>query len=1674
MNSEQHPGAPKDEPVLISSLVARQASLTPDAVAVVDGDRTVTYAELDARANQLAHHLVSLGAGPDVPVGVCLYRGLDLVVSLLGLWRAGAAYVPFTPDLPPRRLARLVEGSGVATVLTETEAAGTIRSAGARPLIVDTIRAELDRMPVTAPEQRASGANAAYVIYTSGSTGEPKGVVVTQAGIANRVDFAVRQAGLGADDRVLQKTTIAFDAHCWEVFAPLTVGGVLVLAPLGVERDPAAMVAAVRDHRVTVLQLVPSVLLLMVEEEALAGCDALRLVFSAGEPLYAELLHRLLDRLGRPVEVWNTYGPTECSIDITAHRADPEQRTGPVPIGRPIPGMRVLVVDRSGRPVGPGTPGELLAGGVGVARGYLNRPGLTAGSFVPDPFAADGSRLYRTGDRVRWRRDGVLEYLGRLDDQVKVNGVRIEPAEIERTLLSHPLVAAATVAAYEGGPDSSKRLAAYLVPRPGLDLVELRGFLAQLLTAPQLPSAFMLLERLPLGPTGKVDRRALPSPGSLDAGGRPVHRAPVTEAEEAVAAVWREVLKLDLVGLDDDFFQLGGTSLQLTRLVSRLRIATGRSFALRGFFKATTLAAQADLLSVGVPAGPRPVPRTGPLPLSFAQRRLWFSDRMNPGGPEWVAALVLRPEAPVGAAEVRRVLDTLVERHEALRTRYLVRDGEPLQVVAPPAPVPLRTAAAEDRTTATALFHAMLGEEQQQGFDLAEGPLLRAVMVTQPDGSALVGVALHHITTDGWSTTVLEREFHELLAAHRAGRLPELPELPVQYADYAVWQRTQLTEERLEQELAHWRGTLDGMPQLELATDLPRPAVRDGRGSVLPFTVPAATAAPLLELGRSRGATPFMTLLTAFATVLARRTGQWDLPIGTPVSGRDCPEVEQTVGFFLNSLVLRCALDGAGSFEQALAAVRTTATSAFAHQELPFDRLVEELAPERDLSRTPLFQVAFDLHDGEFNSLIADDDDLDLLKRMWQATHTDLTLVLRTQPDGSLAGGLEYDSSLFEEATVRRMAGHLLRVAEQAVAAPGTPLAAIDMLSEAETAELDTWSTAPGAQPQRSVRAEFEARAAETPDAVAVAGPGFGLTYAELDAAAERLAARLRTLGVGPESLVGVLLDRGGELVTALLAVWKAGGAYLPLDPSFPADRVNRMLAEGGARVVVTGHGHAAGIAAGPAVVDLDLDLDREWDGEAAPAGSGPAPADDLDQLAYTIFTSGSTGRPKGVAVTHRGLANHVAWAARELAGRGEGGGALFSSAAFDLVVPNIWAPLTTGQRLWVLPQDQEGTVLGRDLLAAGPFSFLKLTPGHLEILTHQLTPAEAAGLAAVVVVAGEALPGALADRWATWLGPERLINEYGPTEASVGTCVLPLTAPVAPGTVPIGRPLPGMSMRVLDADLRPVPVGARGELHVGGTGVARGYLDRPSLTAERFLPDPYGPPGSRMYRTGDLARVLDGGVVDFLGRGDDQVKVRGYRVELGEIRAALLEHPGVDEAVVVPHRQPSGDTALAAYLVGAAAPAELAAHAAALLPDYMVPGSITVLEAMPLNANGKVDRGRLPAPGQQRPDGPVAPRDEVEQAVADIWTELLGAVPGSVHDNFFLLGGNSILAIRLIADLQETFQLDLPVRVAFESPTVAALAREIESRIRAEIDRLSDDEVASAHARSFEKELNA
>ncbi|MFC8433320.1 amino acid adenylation domain-containing protein [Streptomyces sp. NPDC057253] len=1647
---------------LLPERFAEQAFRTPHAVAVVDGERAVTYEELDRASARMARLLGDLGAGPETLVGVSLPRSVDLVVALLGVWRAGAGYVPLDPAQPAARLSSLIRESGAGLVLAGAELERAVAEAGARR--VDPA-AELPSAdgPLAAPDPDG----VAYAIFTSGSTGTPKAVAVTHAGIANRVGWTVERHALGAGDRVLQKTTIGFDAAGWEIFAPLVGGGTVVLAPAGAERDPAALLRAVAEHRVTVLQVVPSVLRLLVEEGDWSGCGPLRLLFSAGEALHAELVAKVRELAGPGLEVWNTYGPTECSIDVTAFAADPAVTTGPVPIGRPLPGMKVLVLDPSGAPVPVGVPGELYVGGVGVARGYAGRPALTAERFVPDPYES-GARLYRTGDQVRWRADRTLEYLGRLDHQVKVNGVRIEPGEVEAALAAHPSVTGAVVVPYEG-EDGGKRLAAHLTtdgPAPGS--TELRVFLAEWLPESHVPSFFHVLDAFPLLASGKADRAALPTPAEIAAASRSGFVAPRDAAEELVAGVWAELLGRERVGALDDFFALGGTSLQLTRLAARLRAASGEKISLRGLFGATTVEAQARLLGTPPAATAeseslRPTPRTGALPLSSGQRRLWFLDRMHPGSPEWVAPLFLRLPSGLDPADLAAALDALAARHEPLRTRYLAEGGEVRQVIDAPgtAGVELRVEDA-GRDAVSGLF----AEQFAKGFDLAAGPLWRALLVRLPGEDHLLLLTLHHITCDGWSTVVLERELRELCAARMEGRKPELPALELQYADYGAWQHARLTEDFVQAELTHWRAALDGVEPVELPADRPRPAVRDPRGAVVPLRVPERTAAALTELGRGHGATPFMTLLTAYATLVARWSGRWDVPVGTPVAGRTRPETEHMVGFFLNSLVVRCGLTPDLGFAEALVRVRDAARAAFVHQELPFERLVDELQPERDLSRTPLYQVAFDLHSEGVTSVVTEDADLAAFTEAWQVAKTDLSLFMRQTPEGALDGVLEYATSLFDQATAARMAGHFLTLLDQVAAHPDAPLGSLDLLGEQERRQLlDGWNDTAWESDERTILERFEEQARTRPDRTALAFGERTVSYGELDTAANRLAQQLRTLCVGAERRVAVLLDRSPELVTALLAVWKAGGAYVPVDPSYPAERVAAMCRAAGVRTAVTASAYEqrfTGVA-GLRVLRLDTDAAEI----AVRPAAAPARDRDPDRLAYVIFTSGSTGVPKGVEVTQRGLANHVAWAARELAGRDHGGAALFSSVAFDLVVPNLWAPLVTGQRLFLLPQDTDMSELGKRLSEAAPFSFLKLTPGHLDILAHQLSPAQAGSLTPLTVVAGEPFTRAALERWRE-LAPEMLlVNEYGPTEASVGTSVFPVPqdeAEPVPDVLPIGRPLPGMTMYVLDPALNPVPVGVAGELYVGGTGVARGYAGRPELTAERFVPDPYGDAaGARLYRTGDLVRRLPDGNVAFLGRLDDQVKIRGYRVELGEIRAVVEEHPQIREAVVVVHRPEGGEPALACYAVPAAPGAELpdlGASLAARLPEYMIPATFTALDAIPVNANGKVDRRALPEPGR-REDGPahVAPKGPVQERIAEVWTELLG-VQASAHDNFFHIGGNSILAIRLISRIQQEFGIDFAVRTVFEGPTIAQLAATVTDRVTAEVAALSDREL--------------
>ncbi|WP_245744527.1 non-ribosomal peptide synthetase [Lentzea fradiae] len=1567
-------------------LIARQAASSPDAVALVEGTREVSYRELDRRSNQLAHSLRANGVRPADVVAVRLPRSADLIVALLAVWKAGAAYLPIDPTHPAARIETLLADAGPRLVID-----------------ADVVADALGEQDFSAPDVPVSGDHPAYVLHTSGSTGTPKGVVISHAGIGNHLGWRVRSLGLQAGDRVLQKTAITFDAACWEIWAPLISGATVVLAPAGAERDAAAITRAVVEHGITVLQVVPSVLRALVEEPGWADCTTLRVLSSGGEQLHADLVQRFLRAAGNcDVTVWNTYGPTECSVEATAHEADSLQRSGPVPIGAPIDGVRAVVAP----------DGELLLGGPGVAHGYLGNPALTAERFVPDPGGPPGSRLYRSGDLVRVRADGTFEFLGRTDHQVKVNGVRIEPGEVETALQAHPAVLQAVVAPFDAATGAT-RLAAYV--RMG-EQADLAAYLGTRLPETHVPAAFVELDEFPMTSSGKVDRRALPVPGAGPAA------APGTEAEELVAGVWRELLGVARVGAHDDFFRLGGSSLQLTRLGNRLRAATGVEIPLAALLSATTVTAQARLIdprpASSVPVVP--VPRTGPLPLSFGQQRLWLLDRIHPRSREWVSGLFLRTDA--AETDVRRALDALVARHESLRTRFGA--DEPLQLIDPPRPMELRVVTG---TTPDEIAE-ILDEDARRGFDLANGPVVRALLF--PEQQRLV-VLMHHIVCDGWSSAVLEREFHEVLA----GR--ELPAPTVHYADFAVWQRDRLTDDVLEGELTHWRQVLEGSTPLALRTDRPRPAAREAQGAVVSFTIPAPVAAALAELGRRSDATPFMTMLTAYATLLARYTAQWDVVIGTPVAGRDRPEVEDVVGFFLNSLVLRCRLAGELTFEQALETVRNTCKEAFAHQELPFERLVAELAPERDLSRTPLYQVAFDFHGDELTGAPEDDAELSTLVAASRVAKTDLTLYLRNQSDGSMTGMLEYATALFDHSTVDRLARHFQHLLHSLAESPRTRLDTVGLLTADERDAVREWTENPVEPVVTSVLDEFERQAAATPDAVALVTGGRSVTYADLDAHATRLAHRLRDRGVGPESVVGVLLDRGADLLAAFLAVWKAGAAYVPLDPDFPADRVGYVLADARADVLVTADAYRDRF--GGQVV-----LAGDEGGDASPLPRRT----DLDGLAYVIYTSGSTGRPKGVQVPHRGLANHVRWAAGELAKTG--GAPVFSSVAFDLVVPNVWAPLVAGHSTHLLPQDLDLSELGARLLEAAPFGFIKLTPGHLDVLSHQLTHDERARLADVIVVAGEALPPRLAEQWVHC----NLVNEYGPTETSVGTCVYPVREPVG-DSVPIGKPLPGMTMHVLDDLLRPVPVGVVGEVYVGGAGVARGYAHRPELTAERFLPDPYGPPGARFYRTGDLARLLPTGDVDFLGRRDQQVKIRGYRVEPGEIAAVISEHPEVRDAVVV-----AREGALAAYYVPVAGEVALTDWCAGKLPAYMVPGTFTALDAFPLNANGKLDHAALPA-AEAAGEGLVAPRGVVEERVAEIFTDLLG-VPVGAHSHFFSSGGNSILAIRLIATIQSEFEVTVPMRAVFEGGTVADLAEVVEEQVRAELDQMSDEELAA------------
>ncbi|SDM57636.1 non-ribosomal peptide synthetase [Allokutzneria albata] len=1614
---------------VVHELVAAQVAASPDAIALVCGEDELSYGELDARANGLAHVLVGRGVRPGVLVAVGLDRGIDLVVALLAVLKAGGAYVPLDLDYPADRLEYMLSDSGAAVLLTNR----------ARPeSSLDVIRLDGEwPTAATAPSTAVGPSDLAYVIYTSGSTGNPKGVMVEHRNLCSVAEAWNARYGLvQMRPRHLSVASASFDVFHGDLLRALCFGGTMVICPRDVAADPARLLAEIERTGATALELVPT-----MAKALLAFTDRfppLKILSVGSETWHTEDCLALLDRLDPDTYVVNSYGVTEAAIDsclFEPSRAALDGRSS-VPIGRPLANTRCYVLDRAGDVVPLGVAGELHIGGAGVARGYLNQPELTAERFVDDPFVP-GERLYRTGDRVRLLISGDLEYVGRMDDQVKVRGFRVEPGEVEAVLVGHPAVREVAAVA------RSNRLIAYVVAG-NADAATLRSFAAESLPAHLVPSAFVPMDALPLTPNGKIDRRALPAPdGYLDSG--TTYVAPSSRAESVLADIWAEVLGVPRVGVRDNFFDLGGDSILSIQVISRIRSALAVDISPRALFTTPTVEGLAAALEDTPGTAEQRIPRVEhgqDIPLSFAQQRLWFLDEFAPGGAEYNTCAALRLTGELDVRVLQDALTSLVARHESLRTTFDSVDGRGVQRIHPPAPVPLPVVDVDPRELDRAL-----AEEVGTPFDLRTGPLLRARLLRlseDPLAGSSIGaetehvlvLSLHHIITDGWSMGVLVDELGVLYAAG------SLPDLDLRYSDYAVWQREQQSGPEFAGKLDYWREKLDGLTPLELPTDRPRPPVKTANGAVHRFDLPPEVLAGLNAVGRSCGATLFMTLVAATKLLLARYSGQRDIAVGTVTSGRDRVELERLIGFFVNTLVLRSTVDMSARFTDFLGEVRECALGAFGNADVPFERLVEILQPERDPSRTPLVQALVVLQNTPSGAV--DLDGLRIEELALPATMAIFDVSFEfTERDGGLIGLIEYNTDLFDAATVERMAGHLTVLLEAVIASPGTELAKLPMLTEPERRQLtEGWNdTAVETGPLRCVHELVEAQARNNPQAVAVTCEGSRLTYRELDGRANQLAHHLVALGVRPGTLVAVSMERGLDLVVALLAVLKAGGAYVPLDPDYPAERLAFMLADTAAPVLLTQSGLAPGLETGSAaVVRVDADAHKIAKRPSKAPETGVTP----DDLAYVIYTSGSTGTPKGVQVEHRSVANLLA---TTRAGFGFGPDdvwSVFHSYAFDFSVWEIWGGLGFGGRIVVVPRSvARAPELMWALLAEEGVTVLNQTPSSFGGLVRT---AQEAGRPApeelrLVIFGGEALEPVHVRQWFEGY-PEartRLVNMYGITETTVHVTRHDLDwAEISrTGRVGIGGPLPNYRAYLLDEDGNQVPVGVAGELFIGGAGVARGYLNRPDLTAERFVEDPFFA-GRRMYRTGDVAKYLADGTLVYLGRTDDQVKIRGFRIELGEIEAALCTHPGVTTAVVVAREDTPGVKRLVAYVVGAAD--DLREHLRRLLPEHMVPAAFVELDALPLSPSGKINRRALPAPDHAPCDEFVAPEPGVEAELAAIWSAVLGVERVGATDNFFDLGGDSILSIQVVSAARKAGH-HLATKDMFTHQTVRELA---------------------------------
>ncbi|MEO3784916.1 amino acid adenylation domain-containing protein [Actinocorallia sp. B10E7] len=1667
----------------VPELFRAQARRTPDAVAIGDAEVSYTYRELDERSDRLARRLLEHGVKPDGIVGIGLPRDAQLAVAALAVLKAGAAFLPLDPDHPADRISHMVADAAPAVVL----ATGTGRLPDG-VTVLDPRDLPEETGPVAVVPHRL---DAAYIGCTAGSTGHTKGVVLTHANLA---DLCARAAGAFGPERlrhVLWSTSPSSGASLLEWLVPLTLGGRVEAV-----RDLAE--AAGRGG--SLISGAPTAMAAMLSrnEPDLAAGD----IVLSGEAPSPRLVRRLRE-LAPGARISNLYGQAETTVHAIGWFRDGDPGNT-VPIGRPLAGTRAYILDAGLRPVPVGVPGELYLAGEGLARGYLGLPDLTAERFVACPFG-DGERMYRTGDLARWNADGDIEYLG---DQARVRGFLVEPGEIEAALTSHPEVAQAVAMVREDQPGrvrvvgyavpvpgadpdagrlrefasgllpehlapsavvvldelpqapdgrlergalpapalpaTDKRLVAYVVPAPGetVSPEELRAFVQEHLPKAMVPSAVMVLDELPLTPNGKVDTKNLPKP--LLVLENAAYRAPSTERERVLCRIIGELLGVAEVGVDDDFFALGGNSLLAMRVVAKARTAFGVEIPLRTLFEHPTVAGLSARLEgeAAAPARPALVPAERPaqIPLSYAQQQLWFLNKFEGPSATYNIPLALRLTGPLEYAAFAAALADVVERHESLRTIFPDSGGTPRQQILAPAAAAPRIEVADATEAGLPMALAQIAGYP---FDISVDPPLRAHLLRLADDLHVVVLLMHHVATDGWSLAPLARDFISAYVARTAGRAPEWEPLPVQYADYTLWQQELLGSEDdpdslQSRQIAYWKEALAGLPEeLELPSDRPRPDEASYRGSTVHFRLSADVQRRLGELAAQTNSSPFMVAQAAYAVLLSRLGGGEDIPVGSPIAGRTDEALDDMVGMFVNMLVLRTDVSGEPTFRELIGRVRETDLAAYAHQDLPFERLVQVLNPPRHMGRHPLFQNGLTFQNNPEARLELDGFTAEQEPLRGAVSRFDLLMVLteRFGPGGEpagLDGELEYALDLYDPATARGLITRFERLLTGLLADPDAPIGTAPLLSEDERAViLDEWAggALPASGERRTIHAVFEEQAARNPAAPAVTYEDVTLTYGELNARANRLARRLVELGAGPEQFVALKLPRSADLVVAVLAVLKTGAAYVPIDPDYPQERIAYTLQDSAP------------------VFTVDAELLSSFDGEAYPAENLDVRMSP-DNPAYVIYTSGSTGHPKGVVVPHHNAVRLMTSTEQWFGFGPDDVWTLFHSYAFDFSVWELWGPLLYGGRLVVVPfavsRSPEEFL---DLLARERVTVLNQTPSAF----YQLMAADDGRDLALryVIFGGEALE---LKRLADWYARGRdtvLVNMYGITETTVHVSHIALDevyCQSAPGSV-IGVGIPDLRVYVLDGRLQPAPPGVVGELYVAGPGLARGYHGQAALTASRFVADPFGAPGERMYRSGDLARWLPDGALEYLGRADDQVKIRGFRIELGEIEAVLAQHPEITDVAVIAREDRPGDKRLVAYIVNASAEpdarldtSELRAFANRDLPDYMIPAAFVALEALPLTGNGKLDRRALPAPVVQVGEG-RAPASEREEVFADLFAEVLGLPerPGT-EDGFFDLGGDSIIAIQLVSRARQAGLVVTP-REVFQHQTVAALA---------------------------------